>query len=63
MKRSEFEKTAASNGYEVTGNVKKATYLVTNTPDSGSSKNKTAKENGVPVITEAEFMKLIGKVI
>ena len=35
------------------------TYLVTNTPDSGSSKNKKAQELGTVIITEEEFLKLL----
>ena len=31
-------------------------YLVTNTPDSGSSKNKKAAELGIPVLTEETFL-------
>lgn len=60
MTRSEASKKAEEAGYEVKGGVTKGlTYLVTNTPDSGSSKNKKAKELGTKVITEAEFLKLI----
>ncbi len=39
--------------------VKGLSYLVTNTPDSGSSKNKKAKELGTKIIDEEEFLKLV----
>lgn len=54
--RSEFKATVESMGGKVAGSVSKRTdYLVTNTPDSGTGKNKKAKELGVDVITEDEF--------
>jgi DNA ligase (NAD+) len=34
-------------------------YLVTNTPESGSSKNKNAAKLGIPIINEEEFLKII----
>ena len=37
----------------------KTNYLITNNPNSGSSKNKMAKELGVEVITEAEIIKML----
>ena len=39
----------------------KTDYLVTNTPDSGSSKNVNAKKFGTKIITEKEFLELIGE--
>lgn len=45
---------------EIRGSVSSALdYLVTNTPDSNSAKNKKAKELGVKVIDEKEFFKII----
>ena len=38
----------------------KTDYLITNTPDSGSSKNVNAKKFGTKIITETEFIKMIG---
>lgn len=37
----------------------KTDYLLTNTPDSGSSKNINAKKFGTRIITEAEFLAMI----
>lgn len=46
-------------GGKVTGSVSaKTTYLINNDNTSASSKNKKAKELGVPVLTEAEFLAL-----
>lgn len=60
MSRSEASKKAEEAGFEVKGGVSKGlTYLVTNTPNSGSSKNKKAQQLGTKVITEEEFLKLI----
>ena len=36
----------------------KTDYLICNDPDSDSTKSKKAKELGVPVITEKEFLKM-----
>ena len=56
MKRKDFETYISKFGYELTSNLKKCQYLVTNTPDSGSNKNKQAKELGVEIITEENFL-------
>ena len=37
----------------------KTDYLITNTPDSGSSKNVNAKKFGTTIITEEEFLQMI----
>lgn len=59
MSRNKASKLAEDNGFEVRGGVNKGlTYLVTNDPNSGSSKNRKAKELGTKVITEDEFLKL-----
>ena len=48
-------------GTVCTGVSKKTDYLLTNDTESGSSKNKKAKELNIPVITEEDFLKLIKK--
>lgn len=60
MKRKDFEEYISKYGYELTSNLKKCLYLVTNTPDSGSSKNKDAQKYGVEIITEENFLKKLG---
>ena len=43
----------------MTGSVtKKTDYLINNDAASGSSKNKKAKELGIPILTEEEFLAL-----
>ena len=37
-------------------------YLITNTPDSGTAKNKKAIELGIKRITEAQFNEMIGRI-
>ncbi len=59
MKRSEAEAKVKSLGGEIKNVTKGLTYLVTNDTESGSTKNKKAKELGVFVINEEEFKKLI----
>lgn len=50
-----------SQGGKVTGSVSKNTdYLINNDSMSTSGKNKKAKELGISIITEEEFMKLAG---
>lgn len=55
VKRSEFENRLAKKGIFTSNNFKEIKFLITNNPDSGSSKMKKAKESGVEVISETEF--------
>jgi DNA ligase (NAD+) len=49
-------------GGKATGSVTgKTSYLINNDSMSQSSKNKTAAKLGVPVISEEEFLKLVGR--
>ena len=60
MKRSEAQKLVKEQGGSVkTSVVNNLSYLVTNSPESGSSKNKKASELGIKVITEEEFLRLL----
>lgn len=55
--RSQLKELIEKNGGKVTGSVSKNTdYLINNDSQSASAKNKTAKELGIPVITEEEFL-------
>lgn len=55
--RDEFKAYVESQGGKVTGSVsKKTTCLVNNDVESTSSKNKKAKELGIPIISEDEFI-------
>lgn len=59
--RDAFKGFVEARGGKVAGSVSRNTdYLVTNTPDSGSSKNRKARELGVDVITEDEFRERAG---
>lgn len=42
--------------------ISKSDYLITDDPDSGSSKNKKAKKLGIPVLTEADFRVILGEI-
>jgi DNA ligase (NAD+) len=60
MKRPEAEaKVKALGGTAKSSVVKGLSYLVTNTPDSGSGKNKKARQLGIPIIDEAAFCALL----
>ncbi len=55
--RDEFKAYVESQGGRVAGSVsKKTAYLVNNDVESASSKNRKAKELGVPVISEDTFV-------
>ena len=57
--RKEIEDKIESLGGKVSGVSSKTDYLITNNPNSGSSKNKKARELGVTIITEQEFTQMI----
>nr|WP_297884417.1 NAD-dependent DNA ligase LigA [uncultured Blautia sp.] len=57
--RSEAKNLIESLGGKVTGSVtKKTAYLINNDQTSGSSKNKKARELGVPILSEEDFLAL-----
>ena len=61
MKRNDLVKLAEDKGWKFIGAVTKdCQYLVNNDKESGSSKNKKAKELGTKIITEKEFLEMIG---
>ena len=54
--RDELKKLIEDRGGKVAGSVSaKTSYLINNDVMSSSSKNKKAKELGVPIVTEKEF--------
>ena len=60
--RSEAKELIESLGGKVTGSVtKKTNYLINNDIQSSSSKNKKARELGIPILSEEDFLNLVGK--
>ena len=58
--RNEVKAVVESKGGKVTGSVtSKTNYLINNDVNSTSSKNKKAKELGIPIITEEEFIQML----
>lgn len=57
--RNEAKNLIESLGGKVTGSVTgKTTYLINNDTASNSSKNKRARELGIPILSEEDFLKL-----
>ena len=60
--RSDLESTILHNGGTLQSAVSSNTnYLINNDINSNSSKNKKAKELNIPIITEDEFIKMLGE--
>lgn len=58
--RKELQGVIEKLGGKVTGNVSaKTNYLINNDVNSSSSKNKKAKELGIPIISEEDFEEMI----
>ena len=58
--RNELKARVEENGGKVTGSVtSKTNYLINNETTSNSTKNKKAKELGIPVISEKDFLKML----
>jgi DNA ligase (NAD+) len=62
MKRSQAEEQIKALGAQAkSAVVKDLSYLVTNDPGSGSGKNKKAREWGIPIIDEEQFLALLAE--
>jgi len=60
--RKELQAFIEARGGKATGSVTaKTSYLINNDVTSNSSKNKKAKELGVPILSEEDFLKLVGE--
>jgi len=60
MKRNQAEEKIKALGASAKSTVVKGlSYLVTNDPGSGSAKNKKARELGIPIINEEQFLALL----
>ena len=58
--RKELQAAIEARGGKATGSVtSKTTYLINNDVTSNSSKNKKAKELGVPIISEKDFLAML----
>ena len=61
-RNGEMARYAMKKGGKATGSVTgKTSYLINNDVESTSGKNKKAKELGVPIISEDEFLEMIGE--
>jgi DNA ligase (NAD+) len=59
--RNEVKAVIEERGGKVTGSVtSKTNYLINNDTTSNSSKNKKAKELNIPIISEEDFLKMLG---
>ncbi len=59
--RNEVKAVIEARGGKVTGSVTgKTNYLINNDTTSNSSKNKKAKELNIPIISEEDFLKMLG---
>ncbi len=60
--RKELEEEILRAGGKCSGSVsKKTSYLVNNDSSSQSGKSKKAKELGIPIVTEEEFLRILGE--
>ena len=60
--RDALKEKIESFGGKVSGSIsKKTTYLINNDIESSSSKNRDAKKNGIPIITEEDFLNMINE--
>ena len=58
--RKELQKFIESKGGKVTGSVtSKTSWLINNDVESTSSKNKKARELGIPIISEKDFLEMV----
>ncbi len=58
--RKELQKFIESKGGKVTGSVtSKTNWLINNDMESTSSKNKKARELGIPIISEKDFLEMV----
>ncbi len=61
--RNELKEKIESLGGKVSGSVSaKTSFLINNDTASTSGKNKKAKELGIPVISEEEFLQMVGSI-
>ena len=60
--RKELQEFIEARGGKATGSVTaKTNYLINNDVTSNSSKNKKAKELGIPILSEKDFLEMVGE--
>lgn len=59
MPRPQLEKIVVENGGTISAVKKGLSYLVTDDTESGSAKNKKAKELGIPVVDSQSFLAMV----
>ena len=60
--RAQLKEFIEQRGGKVTGSVTSKThYLINNDTTSNSSKNKKAKELGIPILSEEDFIEIVGE--
>ena len=60
--RKELQALIEKNGGKAAGSVtSKTSYLINNDVNSNSAKNKKAREQGIPILSEEDFLKLLGQ--
>lgn len=60
--RKELQERIESLGGKATGSVtSKTDYLINNDITSGSAKNKKARELGIPILSESDFLEMTGE--
>ena len=60
--RAKLKEYIEERGGKVTGSVtKKTDFLINNDTQSSSSKNKKAKELGIPILSEEDFLQMAGE--
>lgn len=57
--RKEFEQVVTDNGGKLKWVGNGHDYLLTDDPDSGSGKSKTAKKKGIPALSEEQFWNIV----
>ena len=58
--RDSLKADIEAHGGKMVSSVTSSTdYLITNTPDSGTAKNKDAQRLGIPIITEEQYKELV----
>jgi DNA ligase (NAD+) len=62
VNRAQVKEEIEKRGGKVTGSVtSKTNYLINNDTGSGTAKNKKARELGIPIISEEDFLQMMNE--